>query len=108
MVDGVSSLIQIPPVFAVQLLLYGIFGYHGAVELFVFLDDLLVVQPSNFPVVDSKASHRSWHYKGKVPSRQSLENHIKLITSLFLDADHSVLLIRANLQDGSMDACTYD
>ena len=57
MVDGIRFPTRILPAFAVELLLYELFHYHGAVELFVFLNDLFVVQPPNFQNVDSKASH---------------------------------------------------
>ena len=55
----VTSPTLILSAFAVELLLYDLLHYQGVVELFVFLNDLLVVQPSTFQVVDSKASHQS-------------------------------------------------
>ena len=78
---------------------YAVLHYQGAVELFVFLDDLLVVQPSNFQVVESKASHRSCYDEVKFPSRQSLEKLNRLTASPFLDADHSLVLVWANLEN---------
>ena len=41
--------------FAASFFMYVVLHYHGAVELFFFLNDLLVMQPSNFEVVRSKA-----------------------------------------------------
>ena len=46
---------RILPAFAASFFMYVVLHYHGAVELFFFLDDFLVMQPSNFEVVRSKA-----------------------------------------------------
>ena len=96
---GVRLPTLILPAFAIELLLYEVLHYHGAVEFFIFLNDLLVVQASNLQTVDSKASHRSWYYEVQVPSRQSLENSSRLTASLFFYAVRSLLLVRAKLQD---------
>ena len=52
-------MIVILTAFALELLFYELLHYHRAVEVFVLLDDLLVVQPSNFQVVHSKVSYAS-------------------------------------------------
>ena len=41
--------------FGTSFFMYVVLHYHGAVELFFFLNDLLVMQSSNFEVVRSKA-----------------------------------------------------
>ena len=41
--------------FQASFFMYVLLHYHGAVELFFFLNDLLVMQPSNFEIVRSKA-----------------------------------------------------
>ena len=99
MLHGVTPSSPILTAFTPEHLLYEFLHYHRAIERFVFLDDLLVVQPSNFHIVDSKTTHRLCYYEVKLFNRQSLENPISLTASLLLDADRSLLLVRENLHN---------
>ena len=99
MLHGISPHTPILTVSTLELLLYEFWHYHRAIELFIFLDDLLVVQSLNLRVLHSKISYQSCYYEVKLCSRQFLENPISLTVSLLFDADRSLLLLRANLHN---------
>ena len=54
-VGGVEPPTRILPAFGASFFMYVVLHYHEAAELFFFLNDFLVMQPSNFEAVRSKA-----------------------------------------------------